>query len=311
MTLQKLAAAWAPSTSKERPAAFKLHSVVSAVDLLPVEHHLSPQRAHDNRQLDETALEPGTLYISDLGYVDDARTVRFIDRGVELVMRLKKSQDPVIRRVHFGKADRRACRGMRLDQAFTEGLLAFERGVVDLDVEVNARVDGKTQTRIARVVGIQDTDGGPYGDCWFYLTTVPRDFLDAASIPMVYSVRWEIELLWKHMKTGLALASLRAWRPDAVRAIVNAKIIALSLARLLELSLVGEAKDHAYGQLAIVLTLSRLAPTLIAARMLARGINLQEMERRLLMTAAIIARSRQQRRERAKRAKLANVRRRA
>jgi len=58
-----------------------------------------------------------------------------------------------------------------------------------------------------------------------------------------------------------------------------------------------------------VLTLARLAPTLLAARMLARGVTLEEMERRLLMTAAIVARSRNQRRERAKRAKIAGLRR--
>jgi hypothetical protein len=309
MVLHKLAAAWAPSTSKDRPAAFKLHSVVSAVDLMPVEQHLSTQRAHDNPQPDESALTPGTLYLADLGYVDDARTVRLLDRGVDVLMRLKKNQNPVIHRVHVGNADRVACRGRRLDEAFVEGLLDFKGGVVDLDVEIAARVDGKTERRIVRVVGVQDKDGGPYGDCWFYLTTVPREILATAEIPIVYSVRWEIELLWKHLKTGVGLSSLRAWRESAVLAIVHAKLIALALARLLELTLAGAAKEHAYGQLAIVLTLTRLAPTLLAARMLARGVDLAEMERRLLMTAVVIARSRNQRRERAKRAKVQNLRR--
>jgi len=308
VALQKLAAVWAPSTSKERPAAFKLHSVVSAIDLLPVEQHLSPQRVHDNRQLDEAALDAGTLYIADLGYVDDGRLVRLFDRAVALLMRLKKSQNPVICRVHAGRATRVACRGKRLDEAFAEGLLDFDGGVVDLDVEIDARVDGKSERRIARVVGVQAADGGPYGESWFYLTTVPREVLAASEVATVYSVRWEIELLWKHLKTGVALSALRAWRREAVLALVHAKIIALALARLLELALDGDTKEHAYGQLAIVLTLSRLAPTLLAARMLARGVGLQEMERRLLMTAAIIARSRNQRRERVKRAKLAALR---
>jgi len=245
MVLHKLAAAWAPSTSKERPAGFKLHSVISAIDMLPVEQHVSPQRLHDNPQLDETALEPGTLYIADLGYVDDGRTLRLMDRRIDVLMRLKKSQNPVIHRVHVGDAARVACRGKRLDEAFSEGLLGFAGGVVDLDVVLEARVDGKTERRIVRVVGVQDTDGGPYGDCWFYLTTVPRDVLAPREVAAVYTVRWEIELLWKHLKTGVGLSSLRAWREEAVLAIVHAKIIALSLARLLELALDGEAKDHA------------------------------------------------------------------
>jgi hypothetical protein len=309
LVLQKLAAAWAPSTSKERPAGFKIHSVISAVDMLPVEHHLSPQRTHDNPQLDESALDPGTLYLADLGYVDDQRLMRFLLRGVHVLMRLKLSQNPIIRRVAVGAGDRAACRGQRLDEAFAAGLLDFKAGVVDLDVELEATVDGQLERRVIRIVGLQDRAGGPYGDCWFYLTTVPREVLEADQVAFVYTVRWEIELLWKHLKTGTGLSALRAWRQEAVLALVHAKIIALCLARLLELSLDAQMRTHAYGQLAIVLTLTRMAPTLLAARMLARGVTLQEMERRLLMTASISARSRNQRREGRKRAKLAALRR--
>lgn len=307
MSLQRLGAKWAPSTSKVRPAGFKLHAVVSVGDLLPVEQHLSPQRRHDSPQLDEAALEEGTLFLADLGYVDDARTVRLLDRGVHTLMRLKKSQNPVIDRVHIGQADRRACRGKQLDEAFTEGLLGFKDGVVDLDVVIAPVVDGKCLRRIVRIVGIQDLEGGPYGDCWFYLTTVPRDVLAAREVAVVYSVRWEIELLWKHLKTGVALSSLRAWRQESVLALVHSKLIALCLARLLEISLKDKADTHAYGQLAIVLTLARLAPSLLAARMLARGLTLKDFEERLLLTASIIARSRNQRRERAKRKKIADL----
>lgn len=120
-------------------------------------------------------------------------------------------------------------------------------------------------------------------------------------------MRWEIELLWKHLKTGVALSSLRAWRQESVLALVHSKLIALCLARLLEISLKDQAETHAYGQLAIVLTLARLAPSLLAARMLARGLTLKDFEERLLLTASIIARSRNQRRERAKRKKIANL----
>ncbi len=204
-----------------------------------------------------------------------------------------------------------ACRGKRLDDAFAAGLLDFKQGVVDLDVEITTSVEGRVEQDVVRVVGIQDRDGGSYGDCWFYLTTVPRDVLTADEVAVVYSVRWEIELLWKHLKTGVALGSLRAWRQEAVLALVHSKIVALCLARLLELALADHAKIHAYGQLAIVLTLSRLAPTLLAARMLARGLTLAGIEQRLLMTASIVARSRNQRRERAKRAKVADLRREA
>jgi hypothetical protein len=311
MLLKKLAARWAPSTSKVRPAGFKLHAVISAADMLPVEDHISPQRAHDNPQLDESALEAGTLYLADLGYVDDARMIRLLDRGVHVLMRLKSTQNPVVRRVHVGHGDRRACRGKRLDEVFAEGLLGPKDGVMDLDVEIQAVVDKRARRvarRTVRLVMIQQPGDPEYAPCWCYLTTVPRDVLAPDEVAAVYRLRWEIELLWKHLKTGTGLTALRAWRQEAVQVIVHSKIVALCLARLLELALDEHTRDHAYGQLAIVLTLSRMAPTLLAARMLARGLTLDEMERRVLMTASIIARSRNQRRERAKRAKIAALR---
>ena len=209
----------------------------------------------------------------------------------------------VIRRVHAGNADRLACRGKRFDDAFAEGLLDFKSGVLDLDIELEARVEGEVKRRIVRIVGIENSDGNR----WFYLTTVPRDVLAPDEVALVYTLRWEIELLWKHLKTGVALSSIRAWRQEAVLVLVHAKIVALCLGRLLELSLDAHTKTHAFGQLAIVLTLSRLAPTLLAARMLARGLTLKDMEDRLLLTASVIARSRNQRRERAKRAKITDL----
>jgi hypothetical protein len=303
MVLQKLAACWAPSTSKERPAGFKLHSVVSLLDGLPVEHHVSPQREHDNRHVDESALTPGTLFMADLGYVDEKRVVRLVDQGVHVLMRLKKSQNPRIERVRVGRGDRRACRGMRLDEAFAEGLLDFDRRQLDLDVVIEAGAE----RRILRVVGT--SEGGDYGDCWFYLTSVPRDVLTPENVSVAYTLRWDIELLWKHLKTGTGMSAIRAWKQEAVTALVNAKLIGLALARLLELSVLEETKDHAMGQMAIVLTLNRMVPLIIAMRLRERGVSLAEMERRMLTMTLILARSRRQRRDRAKKKERTDLRR--
>jgi hypothetical protein len=305
MVLQRLAACWAPSTSKQRPAGFKLHSIISLRDSLPVEHHLSPQREHDSPHVEEAVLEPGTLFMADLGYVDEARLIRLVDRGVHVLMRLKRSQNPPIHRVHVGRGYKRACRGKRLDDAFTEGLLDFDKGVVDLDVVIEA----EGERRILRVAAV--SDGTPQGEAWFYLTSVPRDVLTAENVSVAYTLRWDIELLWKHVKTGTGMAAIRAWKREAVSALVHAKLIGVALARLLEFAIAEETKDHALGQLAIVLTLNRMVPLIIAMRLRERGVTLAEMEHRMLVMAAMLARSRRQRRERAKRNRHASLHREA
>lgn len=301
--LKRFAAHWAPSTSPNRPASFKLHAIMSLKDSLPVEQHVSPQRDHDSPQLADDELEPGTLFLADLGYMDHARLIRLKRRGVHVLMRLKKTQNPQIRRVRTGKGSKLACRGMTLDVALATGALGFDRDRLDVDVAIDGVVDGVAVEEFFRVVGIANPDD-PNGD-WYYLTSVPSEVLTIEEVSSAYTLRWDIELLWKHLKTGAGLTAIRAWRKPAVLALIYAKLTAVALARLLELSAKPALHDHAMGQLAIVLALSRSLPMLLSLRMRGQNVDLAEMERRILLVATITARSRNQRRDRARRAKRA------
>jgi hypothetical protein len=303
--LKRFAAHWAPSTSPDRPASFKLHAILSLKDGLPVEQHVSPQRDHDSPQLADAELEPGTLFIADLGYMDQARLIQLKRRGVHVLMRLKKKQNPQIRRIRTGKGSKLACRGLTLDMALATGALEFDRGRLDVDVAVPAVIDGVATEELFRLVGLAHPDD-PDGD-WYYLTTVPSDVLTPDEVSIAYTLRWDIELLWKHIKTGAGFAAIRAWRQPAVLALIHAKMTALALARLLELSAKPALRDHAMGQLAIVLALSRSLPMLLSLRMRGQDIDLAEMERRILLVATITAKSRNQRRDRARKAKRASL----
>jgi IS5 family transposase len=301
--LKRLAAHWAPSTNPERPASFKLHAIVSLKDGLPVEQHVSPQRDHDSPQLADGALTAGTLFLADLGYVDHARLIRLKRRGVQLLMRLKKGQNPRIRRVRTGRGSRRACQGMTLDEALATGALDFDHGQLDVDVIVSANIDGMVTEEVVRVVGLAHPDA-PDGD-WYYMTTVPHDILSVHEVSLTYTLRWDIELLWKHLKTGVGLAAIRAWRHSAVIALVHAKITGVALGRLLELAAKPALQNHAMGQLAIILALNRSIPMILSLRMRGQNIDLAEMERRILLVTTTIAKSRNRRRDRARSAKRA------
>ncbi|RKG92182.1 IS4/IS5 family transposase [Corallococcus terminator] len=211
--LQRLAADWAPSTSKARPAAFKWHALVSLRDELPVADGVTSQRTQDTRALPEEALSPGTLTFMDLGW---------------------------------------------------------------------------------------------------YLTTVGRHVLTAREVAEAYRLRWRVELLFNALKSGVGLTALRATRPGAVLSLVYAKVIALALSRLLELSLqqkAGESgQEQATGRLALVLALTRCAPLLLSHAMRSRGVTLVQLEERILLIAEVTARSHQQRRERERRKREASLR---
>jgi hypothetical protein len=139
------------------------------------------------------------------------------------------------------------------------------------------------------------------GERWWYLLNVDRELLGAEDVAAAYRLRWDIELLFKQLKSGAGLSAVLAWRSSAVLAFVYAKIVALCLARLLELSVEKKYGPRATTQLAILLTLSRSTPLLLGIFMQQRGVTLAQLEERIILVASVVAKSRRQRRERAKR----------
>jgi hypothetical protein len=270
---------------------------MSLRDHLPTAIDVTAQRRHDNAALPEDVLQPNTLTFFDLGYLDLSRFVAMTKAGAFFITRLKTSHNPVIHRVRVGCGDRVRARGMRLDAALEQCVLEFHRDLgidaVDVDVILD---DGKAQV-IGRVVGIQNETG----DRWWYVTNVDREVLPAVDVGTAYTLRWDIELLFKQLKSGAGLSAVLAWRSSAVLAFLYAKIAALSLARLLELSVAEKLGAYATTQLALLLTLSRSVPLLLGIFMQQRGATVAQMHDRIIMIASIVARSRRQRRERTKR----------
>lgn len=292
--LKKLARNWAPSTSESRPAGVKWHAIVSLKDWVPTADRLTEQRLHDSAGLPEGALPSGTLTLFDLGYLDVERFIDAMARGADFLTRLKTNHNPIIKRVHTGKGDRVKARGMRLDEALTQQVLLDDAGALDLDVVLEA--EGKQA--VARVVAeLAPADGSLH----WYLTSVGRDLLSIDDVVEAYRLRWYVELFFKQMKSGVGLEAILASRPGAVAALVYAKVIALCLARLLELAVEEKEGQHATAQLALVLTLTRCVPLMLSHSYLSRGVTPEQLERRLMNIAAIVGRSRNQRRERARR----------
>ena len=243
--------------------------------------------------------------MADLGYIDHGRLLYLTEQQVHVLMRLKESEDPRIERVRVGQGSRRACRGLRLSEALGSYVLDFQGGVLDVDVRMQGTgPDGQERSQVMRVVGLVDSERF---EARFYLTSVSTEVLTPMEVGLCYTLRWDIELLWKHLKTGAGLTAIRAWREAAVTALVYAKIIAVALARLLELAARQQSREHALGQLAILLTLNRMVPLLMAWRLQQRGVSLEEMERRMLLLATMAGRSRQQRRERKRRERRASL----
>lgn len=297
--LNRLAQVWAPSTSTKRPAGIKLHTVIALRDSLPVgDIQTTPQRRHDNAAMPACAIGPGVLTLFDLGYIDVRRFIDMTESGAFFVTRLKESHNPEIVRMHVGLGSRREARGMRLDDAL--GYVVFhDRGHIDLDVRIT---DGK-RSAVVRAVATVDEEGT---HSW-YLTNVAREVLSVPDVAATYRLRWDIELFFKHLKSGAGWSAVLAWRPSAIQAFLFAKVIALCLARLLELAVADEMHGQSVGQLALLLVLVRSVGFFFGLRLRQQGLTVEDMERRLLNIAMVVAKQRNQRRARARRQREAGI----
>jgi len=63
----------------------------------------------------------------------------------------------------------------------------------------------------------------------FFMTNVPPDCLTAGQVPLIYALRWQIELIFKLWKSQAKLARLGTWRADRVRCQLYARLLGLVL----------------------------------------------------------------------------------
>ena len=289
----------APDGRKVRPG-IKWHSVISLKDDLPVGEAVTDRHVSDLTGLPAAAFASGTLTLMDMGYVDYGRFIDATERGASFVTRLKSNANPRIKKVHIGKGDKSRLRGQPLHSVaqgsvhrVPDNHLDADRGEIDIDVIL----EHGERSGVARVVALASPDG----ELHWYLTNVGRDVLDVADLAGTYRLRWNVELFFKQLKSGAGFGAVTSGRPSAVSALLYAKLIALCLARLLELTAEERTGRKATSQLALVVAVTRCAPLLMSMMMAARGVTLAQLEERILIIAEIAARSRNQRRERAKR----------
>lgn len=291
LTLRKLALSWATPSAK-----LKWHAVISLEDCLPVSGRFTSRSVGDVAGTPEGALSPGTLTLMDLGYMKFEHLKTAAENGAFFIMRLRDDISPLITDVRLGASEPSSAIGLHLNEALQRGALHLGRGPVDLDVVLKKA--GFEPLKL-RLVGVKAPQ--PDLNYHWYLTNVDPEVLDPRDVATAYRLRWTIELFFKQLKTGTALRAIQATRKSAVLSLFYAKVIALCLSRLLEFSLDAKNGRNATTQLALVLAVTRCAPLLLSAMMMSRGVTLPQLEERLLLIAEVIAKSRNQRRERTRR----------
>lgn len=181
---------WA--TFRKTKAAVKLHTMIDLRGSIPVFISITEGNVHDVNALDDLAVEPGSIYALDRGYVDYGRLYRLHSDGGFFVTRAKKN-------MAFHVSESRPIdktTGLRCDQI----------------IRLKTKKSKKDYPEVLRRVSYVDATSGKK------LVFLTNHFnLPATKIAEVYKGRWHIELFFKWIKQNLRIKSFFGNNENAVK----------------------------------------------------------------------------------------------
>jgi IS4 transposase len=211
-----------PSTNEDR-GGIKVTAVLSLLFQAIKRVEVDDAVKSDRRALKLTRWLHGVLLLFDLGYFDHGLFADIARRGGFFVSRLKESSFPFIETIRAGIGQCHV--GKALD-----GSLPY-RGVVDVDARFTVR-GGKS--RVFRVVGVpieNETRGGLVeSDVLWFVTNLPVEQFSAEAIAILYRFRWEIEQLFRVLKTVGRMDQLRTAKAAVIHTFVYATLLGIALA---------------------------------------------------------------------------------
>jgi IS4 transposase len=203
---------------------------MSVTGMGPLSVRITGERSADCRNFKVGKWVANRLLLFDLGYFSYHLFDCIARNRGFFVTRAKSTINPRIVAVNRRWRGRsRSLVGQRLQDV----LGTLRRGVLDVMVEVEfkrRRYRGKQSSgvNVFRLVGILNQDTGEYH---LYMTNIPADRLDAEDIARVYRARWEVELIFKELKSHYQLDRLPSTKAHIVEALIYTAILTLIVSR--------------------------------------------------------------------------------
>ncbi|MCI4323344.1 MAG: IS4 family transposase [Thermoplasmata archaeon] len=225
-----LATKWPATRSRKVAAGVKVDLLVSVCANGPKSVALVGERTHDVKLLRLGGWVKDRILLADLGYYSHRLFAKIEEHGGYFVSRWKKSAYPLFvgsLKVHRGRAI--DLEGKRL----SEVLPKLQREVLDAEVELTFQRPvyaghRSLDTFRCRLVAVWDERHGEYHT---YLTNIPIERLTAEEVAQLYSLRWEIELTFKELKSHYALDKFRTTKAIVVEALIWSALLTLVASR--------------------------------------------------------------------------------
>lgn len=206
-------------------AAAKLHCVLNVVGGTAQQVKLTSERTNDRKPLKRVGQWVcGCLLLLDLGYYSFHLFSRIENQGGFFLSRLKSNGNPLIVGVN------RKWRGASVDlvgQRLADVLPRLKRRVIDVVVEVSFlkrtyRGKKSKETVRWRLVGLWNEEAKRWH---LYLTNLDVADFDADDVGELYRLRWQVELLFKSLRSQGRLGQLPSQKKEIIEALVLSSVL--------------------------------------------------------------------------------------
>ena len=227
---KKLADKWPAARTRKVAAGVKVSLLISAVADGPKRIALYGERTSEVKTLRIGQWVKDRILLIDLGFYKHNTFARIDENGGFFISRLKNGVNPLIIKTNS------VCRGRSIDiegKRLNEILDKLKRQVIDVEVEIvfkRRKYNGKQSKDVKRfrLIAIYNIEAEKYH---VYITNIPADRLDTEDIAVLYSARWEIELIFKELKSRYGIDNLTTSNPHAVEALLWVGILTLIVSR--------------------------------------------------------------------------------
>jgi len=227
---EKLAKIWPATRSRKVAAGVKVAVLTSAIASGPKSVALFAENTNELKTLKIGPWIKDRILLIDLGFYKYQMFTRIKENGGYFVSRLKSNANPLIIEAN------RSYRGRSIDirgKHLQDILKDLKRQVLDVDVEVafNRRAyrgKEKKDNERFRLVAVYNEDEDRYH---LYITNLSQDLLEPQEVARLYGARWEIEILFKELKSKYALDVVPTTNPQVIEAFIWIAILTLLISR--------------------------------------------------------------------------------
>jgi IS4 transposase len=214
----------------EDQAGVKLHLIESLSTGLPTRFQTTDAKTQERSQLPTGEWVAGALILLDLGFYDFWLFDRIDANDGWFVSRVKEDANfEIVEELRTWRGNSISLEGESLQDVLDD----LQRR--EIDVRITLSFDLKRgscgrRTRTFRLVGLRNEESGEYH---LYLTNLDREAYSAPDIAQLYRARWEIELLFKELKSRFGLDEINTTDGYIIEALIIMAGISLMMSRVI------------------------------------------------------------------------------